>query len=132
MEFKFTEVRGRECILVPGKFIVKESLEELGALSEYMTNHHKWIEKTFAARLVHCPMTGLYLHDVSRHGFKLKQLILVVGTVKTNSWAIAVTSENEIVEDLSFTVSSPVEAKIWGEWSQKLSVARSGPYMRKS
>lgn len=61
----------------------------------------------------------------------MKQLILVVGTVKTNSWAIAVTSENEIVEDLSFTVSSPVEAKVWGEWSQKLSVARSGPYMRK-
>lgn len=54
-------MRGRECILVPGKFIVKESLEELGALSKYMTNHHKWIEKTFATRSAHCLMRGLFL-----------------------------------------------------------------------
>jgi hypothetical protein len=49
--------------------------------------------------------------------------------VKTNSWAIAVTSKSEIVENLAFTVSSLAEAKVWGEWSKNLSVARCGPYM---
>ena len=71
---------------------------------------------------------SLYLQRVFRHDFKLKQLILVVGTVKTNSWAIAVTSKSEIVENLAFTVSSLAEAKIWGEWCKNLSVARCGPY----
>ena len=59
----------------------------------------------------------------------MKQLILVVGTVKTNNWAIAVTSKKEIVEDLAFTISSLAGAKVWGEWSKNISVARSGPYM---
>jgi hypothetical protein len=46
----FTEVHGRECILVPGKFVVKECLEELGVLRDYMTKHHRWIEKEFSRR----------------------------------------------------------------------------------
>jgi len=113
MGFKFAEVRGHESILIPGKFVIKECLEELGVLREYMTKYHQWIGREFA----------------TRHDFKLKQLILVVGTVKTNSWAIAVTSKSEIVENLTFTVSSLVKAKVWGEWSKNFSVARCGPFM---
>ena len=59
----------------------------------------------------------------------MKQLILVVSTVKTNNWAIAVTSKSEIVENVAFTISSVAKAKVWGEWSRHLSVARCGPYM---
>ena len=59
----------------------------------------------------------------------MKQLILVAGTVKTNNWAIAVTSKSETVENISFTISSVAKAKVWGEWSRHLSVARCGPYM---
>ena len=50
MGFTFAEVHGRECILIPGKFIVKESLEELGVLREYMTKYHQWIGREFATR----------------------------------------------------------------------------------
>ena len=50
MEFTFNEVLGRECILVPGKFVVKESLEELGVLSEYMSKHYQWIGREFSRR----------------------------------------------------------------------------------
>jgi len=111
LEFNFSEVRGRECILIPGTFIVKERLEELGGLMEYMNNHHRWIEKEFARR-----------HDI-----KLKQIILVVGTLKTDRWAIAVTSDNEVVEHMVFTISSVASAtlKLWGHWSKSLSVSRS-------
>ena len=59
----------------------------------------------------------------------MKQLILVVNTLKTNNWAIAVTSKSEIVENVAFTISSVAKAKVWGEWSRHLSVARCGPYM---
>ena len=59
----------------------------------------------------------------------MKELILVVGTVKTDNWAIAVTSDSETVEDISFKISSVGKAKVWGEWSRHLSVARCGPYM---
>ena len=50
MGYKFSGVHGRESILIPGKFIIKESLEELGVLREYMTNYHQWIGKEFATR----------------------------------------------------------------------------------
>jgi hypothetical protein len=50
MEFMFDEVHGRECILVPGKFVVKECLEELGVLSEYMSKHYQWIGREFSKR----------------------------------------------------------------------------------
>ena len=50
MGFTFAEVQGRECILIPGKYIIKESLEELGVLREYMTNYHQWIGKEFGRR----------------------------------------------------------------------------------
>jgi hypothetical protein len=55
----------------------------------------------------------------------------VVGAMRTNSWAIAVTSENEIVENLAFTISSMASSKMWGKWSKSMSVARSGPYKGK-
>jgi len=113
MGFNFTGVHGHESILIPGKFIIKECLEELGVLREYMTEHHQWIGREFA----------------TKHDFKLKQLILVVGTVKTNNWAIAVTSKREFVENVAFTISSLAEAKVWGKWSENLSVTRCGPYM---
>jgi len=70
-----------------------------------------------------------FSHRFSRHDFTLKQLILVVGTLKTDRWAIAVTSENEVVEHMAFTVSSAVSATLWGRWSKNLSVSRSGPYL---
>ena len=38
MGFQFAEVHGHESIL--GKFIVKECLEELGVLREYMTKYY--------------------------------------------------------------------------------------------
>ena len=50
MGFTFAGVHGRECILIPGKYVIKESLEELGVLREYMTNYHQWIGKEFGAR----------------------------------------------------------------------------------
>ena len=50
MGFTFAEVHGRECILIPGKYIIKESLEELGVLREYMTNYHQWIGNEFGTR----------------------------------------------------------------------------------
>ena len=46
----FNEVHGHECILVPGKFVVKECLEELGVFSEYMSKHHLWIGREFSKR----------------------------------------------------------------------------------
>ena len=52
----------------------------------------------------------------------------MAGAMRTNSWAIAVTSENEIVGDLTFTVSSMAGSKLWGKWSKSMSIARSGPY----
>ena len=48
--YKFAQVHGRESILIPGKFIIKECLEELGVLSEYMTKYHQWIGREFATR----------------------------------------------------------------------------------
>ena len=59
----------------------------------------------------------------------MKELILVVGTVKTNNWAIAVTSKSETAENISFTISSVAKAEVWGEWSRQVCVARCGPYM---
>ena len=50
MGFTFSGVHGRESILIPGQFIIKECLEELGVLGEYMTNYHQWIGKEFGAR----------------------------------------------------------------------------------
>jgi hypothetical protein len=50
MAYKFAVVHGCESILIPGKFIVKECLEELGVLKEYMTKYHHWIKGEFAAR----------------------------------------------------------------------------------
>ena len=58
MGYFFAEMHGRGCILVPGKFIVKEFLEELGTLSEYMTRYQRWIEKTFAPKLVYLTVNG--------------------------------------------------------------------------
>jgi len=113
LEYKFAEVHGRESILIPGTSIIKECLEEQGVLKKYMTKNHDWIAGQFA----------------TTHDFKLNQLILVVGTVKTNSWAIAVTSKNENIADLTFTISSLVKAKVWGEWSKNFSLARCGPYI---
>ena len=52
MAYKFGVVHGCESILIPGKYIVKESLEELGVLREYMTKYHQWIEREFATRFV--------------------------------------------------------------------------------
>lgn len=49
----FDKVHGCECILVPGKFVVKECLEELGVLSEYMSKHHQWIGREFSKRFAH-------------------------------------------------------------------------------
>ena len=40
----------RESILIPGRFIIKECLEELEVLMEYMTNYHQWIGKKFGVR----------------------------------------------------------------------------------
>ena len=51
MGFTFAGVHGHESILIPGKFIIKECLEELGVLREYMTNYHQWIGREFAKRL---------------------------------------------------------------------------------
>jgi hypothetical protein len=128
--YKFAQVQGRESILIPGKFIIKERLEELGVLREYMTKYHQWIGREFGTRFaLSLIAASLYLQLVFRHDFKLKQLILVIGTVKTNSWAIAVTSKSETVENLSFNISSLAKAKVWGEWSKNISVTRSGPYM---
>ena len=50
MGFTFTGVHGRESILIPGQFIIKECLEELGVLMEYMTNYHQWIGNEFGTR----------------------------------------------------------------------------------
>ena len=50
MGFTFAGVHGRECILIPGKFIIKECLEEVGVLREYMANYHLWIRKEFGTR----------------------------------------------------------------------------------
>jgi hypothetical protein len=57
----------------------------------------------------------------------VKQLILVVGTLKTDHWAIAVTSHNEVAEHISFTVSSAAGTTLWGKWSKSVAVSRSGP-----
>ena len=50
--YNFGRVHGRESILIPGKFIVKESLDELGVLREYMTEYHQWIKREFATKFV--------------------------------------------------------------------------------
>ena len=50
MGFTFAGVHGRESILIPGQFIIKECLEELGVLMEYMTNYHQWIGNEFGTR----------------------------------------------------------------------------------
>ena len=49
--------------------------------------------------------------------------------MKTDNWAIAVTSGSETVENISFTISSVAKAKVWGKWSRHSSFARCGPYM---
>ena len=48
--YNFAGIHGRESILIPGERIVKEGLEELGVLMEYMTEHNQWIGREFAKR----------------------------------------------------------------------------------
>ena len=48
--YKFAQVHGHESILIPGKFIVKEMLEELGLLKEYTNKYHQWIGREYATR----------------------------------------------------------------------------------
>ena len=123
-------VHGHESILIPGQIVIKECLEEIGVLGEYMTDHHQWIGNEYGTRSA-LSLTAFFISLLAcyRHNFKLKELILVVGTVKTNNWAIAVTSKSGTAENISFTISSVAKAKVWGEWSGHLSVARCGPYM---
>ena len=47
MGFTFPGVQDFQCesILIPGQIVIKECLEELGALREYMTNYHQWTQK---------------------------------------------------------------------------------------
>ena len=55
MGFTFPGVHGRESILIPGNFVIKEYLEELGVLKEYMTSYHQWIGKEFGTRFARFP-----------------------------------------------------------------------------
>ena len=51
-EYRMAEVHGRESILVPGKFIIKERLEysEEPVLVNYMTENNVWIAGEFRKR----------------------------------------------------------------------------------
>ena len=53
MQFEFAQVRHGECILVPGKVVVIERLEQTGHLPKYMIDNYEWIAKTFAGKSVH-------------------------------------------------------------------------------
>lgn len=57
-------------------------------------------------------------------------LILVVGTTKTNRWEIAVNIHERDEAGLSFLVRD-AGARIWGEWSKSVGYERSGPYVGK-
>jgi hypothetical protein len=49
MQFVFPEVKPGDCILIPGRIVVTERLEETGDLPEYMNDHLSWIVSTFAS-----------------------------------------------------------------------------------
>jgi hypothetical protein len=47
MQFEFSEVKRGECILIPGKFVVKEGMKKTGSPSKYMNDNLNWIGSTF-------------------------------------------------------------------------------------
>jgi hypothetical protein len=57
--------------------------------------------------------------------------MLIVRTVKTDHWAIAVNNQSEVVKKLTFTVSSVARATLWGQWSNSALISRRGPFLGK-
>jgi len=47
MQFKFSEAKQGECILIPGNVVVMEGMEKTGGLSKYMNDNLNWIRSTF-------------------------------------------------------------------------------------
>jgi len=98
--FQFSNIGRGDVILVPGNNVQKDTLRKHGELLAYFETHFDWIEKTY------CRRENILWND----------LILVIGTTKTNRWAIAVNVHEEDKASLAFVVrGTGVNAR--AEWT---------------
>jgi len=110
--FQFSNIGHGDVILVPGKIVRRDTLRREGELKKYFETHFKWIAQTY------CP----------RENILWNELILVIGTTKTNQWAIAVNVHEEAEASLAFVVrGSGVRA--WGEWSGTVGFEKCSPHV---
>jgi len=109
--FQFSNIAQGDVILVPGSIVRRDTLRREGELKKYFETHLKWIAQTY------CP----------RENILWNELILVIGTTKTDRWAIAVNVHEEAEASLAFVVrGSGVRA--WGEWSGTVGFEKCSPH----
>ena len=65
-----------------------------------------------------------------RENISPDELILVIGTTKTNRWAIAVNVHESAEAELAFVVRDS-GARVWGEWSRSMGYEKCGPHVGK-
>jgi len=110
MRFEFNNVQSGDSVLIPGSVVVRESLAEQLSLEQYMNTYKKWIKKHY-----------------KKEDFTDADLILVVGTIKTDNWAIAVNSNADTNANISFNVPGAANLNVWGQWSSGAAISRCGP-----
>jgi len=111
-KFEFSNIGHGDVILVPGSIVRKDTLRREGELKKYFETHLRWIAQTY------CPRENILWHE----------LILVIGTTKTNRWAIAVNVHEESKASLAFVVrGSGLNA--WGEWSGTMGFEKCSPHV---
>jgi hypothetical protein len=110
--FQFGNIGQGDVILIPGNTVRKDTLREQGELKKYFETHLDWIAHTY------CPKENILWNE----------LILVVGTTKTNRWAIAVSVHEQAEASLAFVVrGSGVSA--WGEWAGTVGFDKCSPHV---
>jgi hypothetical protein len=80
--------------------------------------------------LGYCPLICNPLITIPRENISPDELILVVGTIKTNRWAIAVNVHESVESEMAFVVRGS-GAKVWGEWSKSVGYEKCGPHAGK-
>jgi len=109
--FQFSNIGGGDVILIPGSNVQKETLRKQGELKAYFETNFDWIAKTYCLR----------------ENILWNELILVIGTTKTNRWAIAVNVHEENKASLAFVVRD-TGVNAWGEWSGTVGFEKCSPH----
>jgi len=109
--FQFSNIGRGDVILIPGNIVRTETLRKQGELKAYFETHFPWISETYCRG----------------ENIRWKELILVIGTTKTNRWAIAVSVHEEDKASLAFVVrGTGVNAS--GEWSGTVGFEKCSPH----